>query len=570
MLSWRSSEFEAKDFKAPIMSSSSMELGWTTVPSKAQKRQQQQQRKQQQQQQSKKKIKSLFSLPFSFSSAAENSEDNSPHKVRAEMGTGAVRFTKSTSSDPGKKKKTPLGTRNSSNMKAIAAPSSSSSRHVSDDKENAPPPPPPAAVLISPSQLAEFKMPSKVISYEVTRPKSAKSSQGSSTGSTSSYCVSSAVVVTDGRSGQVVEESRTSTTIVVEEQEGKGDDEVFEGKEEEQKEQKDAEETAEDKINVKAADSEDDGGKTGGKPDEINGGNCDEASSKQDGNYNDDEVFKEREQREADETAAAEKGIIKAADCTDGPGDKDKTGGINGGNADEASSGKGGKSSNNGDSSKPGGGGDEERRGDEKPPGPEAPLRRMEHPLSDAWTLWYRRGEDASLPWEDQMKQVHTLRTAEGFWRLHHHLALPSELRRGCEYYLFRSGAAPTWEDPANRGGGRWRALVVQRGRDFPGQSALDVVWSNAVLFVLGEAEPEVTRHVTGLVVSAPQKIDVWCRDGADYADRSTTKLIELSLVFIYFLFPSMIRVPPLPKLHVNFQFQKFCIYQNHTVRGSI
>lgn len=44
----------------------------------------------------------------------------------------------------------------------------------------------------------------------------------------------------------------------------------------------------------------------------------------------------------------------------------------------------------------------------------------------------------------------------EGFWALYSHLVRPKDLPNSCEYFVFKSGIKPMWEDPANEKGGKW------------------------------------------------------------------------------------------------------------------
>jgi len=131
-------------------------------------------------------------------------------------------------------------------------------------------------------------------------------------------------------------------------------------------------------------------------------------------------------------------------------------------------------------------------------------LARPHHQLSQAWSLWYNRG-DHSLTWAENQKVVGTMRTAEEFWQLQQLLCPPSSLPAGVDLALFRAGVSPDWEDAANIGGGRWVARREHR--------QVDDAWLNLLLFLIGEHADMRGELVTGAVVSvrkAGDRLALW------------------------------------------------------------
>lgn len=61
--------------------------------------------------------------------------------------------------------------------------------------------------------------------------------------------------------------------------------------------------------------------------------------------------------------------------------------------------------------------------------------------------------------------------------RLYHHIKLPSELRQGHDYAVFKQGIRPMWEDDANKMGGRWLISLEKKQRN----SDLDRFWLDVV-----------------------------------------------------------------------------------------
>lgn len=131
-------------------------------------------------------------------------------------------------------------------------------------------------------------------------------------------------------------------------------------------------------------------------------------------------------------------------------------------------------------------------------------LARPHHQLSQAWSLWYNRG-DPSLTWAENQKVVGTMRTAEEFWQLQQLLSPPSSLPAGVDLALFRAGVSPDWEDAANITGGRWLARREHR--------QVDDAWLNLLLFLIGEHADMRGELVTGAVVSvrkAGDRLALW------------------------------------------------------------
>eukprot|EP00047_Mylnosiga_fluctuans_P015135 m.43710 g.43710 ORF g.43710 m.43710 type:complete len:182 (-) comp5790_c0_seq1:1572-2117(-) len=134
-----------------------------------------------------------------------------------------------------------------------------------------------------------------------------------------------------------------------------------------------------------------------------------------------------------------------------------------------------------------------------------------EHPLHTGWTFWYDMPVDrkSQTDWDAALKNVGTFTTVEGFWRLYNHLCTASRLPKGGNYYFFRTGIRPAWEDEKNADGGRWQtAFAGNKGQ-------LDQAWMNLILACIGEAFEGVEDNVCGVVFSPRKvcdKLSLWTR----------------------------------------------------------
>jgi len=128
------------------------------------------------------------------------------------------------------------------------------------------------------------------------------------------------------------------------------------------------------------------------------------------------------------------------------------------------------------------------------------------HPLQSAWTLWIIVARQPSdLSWEDKMQNAHEFSTVEHFWCMHNNIHSPSSLGHG-DYYLFRKGINPDWNDPVfRRGGGRFVLQLPSRYKH------LDDAWLSAILLMIGEGYDQsvaLPLSVCGAAVSCRAKLN--------------------------------------------------------------
>ena len=72
------------------------------------------------------------------------------------------------------------------------------------------------------------------------------------------------------------------------------------------------------------------------------------------------------------------------------------------------------------------------------------------------WFTYFQKSKDKQMEeFEDNLRKIADFDSAEEFWGIYQHMKRPSTLPRGCEFFLFKAGIRPLWEDEANFGGGR-------------------------------------------------------------------------------------------------------------------
>uniref|UniRef100_A0A8R1DZ33 eIF-4F 25 kDa subunit n=1 Tax=Caenorhabditis japonica TaxID=281687 RepID=A0A8R1DZ33_CAEJA len=133
------------------------------------------------------------------------------------------------------------------------------------------------------------------------------------------------------------------------------------------------------------------------------------------------------------------------------------------------------------------------------------------HPLQNRWALWYLKA-DRNKEWEDCLKMVSLFDTVEDFWSLYNHIQSAGGLNWGSDYYLFKEGIKPMWEDVNNVQGGRWLVVVDKQRRT----QLLDHYWLELLMAIVGEQFDEYGDYICGAVVNVRQKgdkVSLWTRD---------------------------------------------------------
>lgn len=73
----------------------------------------------------------------------------------------------------------------------------------------------------------------------------------------------------------------------------------------------------------------------------------------------------------------------------------------------------------------------------------------------------------------DDMRKVVSFASVEEFWGLYNNIVPPSQLPGKANYYLFKDGIMPAWEDAQNKDGGKWS---IQFPRE-KSKSVVDKMW---------------------------------------------------------------------------------------------
>lgn len=107
------------------------------------------------------------------------------------------------------------------------------------------------------------------------------------------------------------------------------------------------------------------------------------------------------------------------------------------------------------------------------------------------------------------IKNIAEVATVEEFWTVYNHLMRPHKLPASTDYFLFREGVRPMWEDEVNKSGGRWTVRIHK--------SLTSRAFEDLALAVIGEQFE--TDDLCGIACSVRFQDDVlaiWMRNAND------------------------------------------------------
>ena len=136
------------------------------------------------------------------------------------------------------------------------------------------------------------------------------------------------------------------------------------------------------------------------------------------------------------------------------------------------------------------------------------------YPLKYRWQMWFwRANQGVKVVWTQALQKVcQPFDTIEGFWRLYHHILCVHQLVPPSDYYVFKEGMRPMWEDPHNINGGKW-TLDFPKTANRMVNPHLDEIWLEVLLCLIGEGFNEFSEDICGAVVnirSKDDRISVW------------------------------------------------------------
>lgn len=176
----------------------------------------------------------------------------------------------------------------------------------------------------------------------------------------------------------------------------------------------------------------------------------------------------------------------------------------------------------------------------------------VRHPLYARWQLWFDSAskQDKAKSWDEALVKVISFDSVEEFWGLYNNIVPPSMIHPNSNYYLFKEGIKPAWEDAANSKGGKW-SVQLPRGKY---TETIDNYWLYTMLAAIGETfetpfTPSTSTststtpsdsdslptafsdEVTGVIVSARKaffRINIWTRSSTSPSPPPNSNIEEI------------------------------------------
>ncbi|OBA28430.1 translation initiation factor eIF4e [Hanseniaspora valbyensis NRRL Y-1626] len=106
----------------------------------------------------------------------------------------------------------------------------------------------------------------------------------------------------------------------------------------------------------------------------------------------------------------------------------------------------------------------------------------VKHPLHNSWAFWYSMPQIKSgEAWEDLLTKVSEFKTIEEFWGIQSSIPAVDSLRS--DYFFFKEGIKPQWEDEHNSKGGKWTVNISDN--EF-GQGTVAKFWGRLMFSIIG------------------------------------------------------------------------------------
>lgn len=122
----------------------------------------------------------------------------------------------------------------------------------------------------------------------------------------------------------------------------------------------------------------------------------------------------------------------------------------------------------------------------------ESQLTKLNYKFSFWFSYFKEQRMKQTEDYENNIKKIGDFESAEEFWGYYQHIRRPDSLPKCCEFFLFKAGIRPLWEDPVNKGGGRF---VLHIKRIFANKTWEDII----IAFIITTMEHD---HLNGVVIN--------------------------------------------------------------------
>lgn len=138
--------------------------------------------------------------------------------------------------------------------------------------------------------------------------------------------------------------------------------------------------------------------------------------------------------------------------------------------------------------------------------------------LAYPYTFWFSYFKENRMKqvddYESNIKEIGDFDTAEEFWGYYQHIRRPDFLPKGCEFFLFKQGVRPLWEDSSNKGGGRF---VLHIKKMFANKTWEDIL----IAFIIAGADFDKLNGIVINIRSWEVLLSIWMKPLRDEEERN-------------------------------------------------
>lgn len=141
----------------------------------------------------------------------------------------------------------------------------------------------------------------------------------------------------------------------------------------------------------------------------------------------------------------------------------------------------------------------------------------VKHPLHNNWAFWYAMPQvKSNEAWEDLLIKVSEFTTIEEFWGIQSSIPAVDTLRS--DYFFFKEGIKPQWEDEHNSKGGKWVVNILDSEL---GAGTVAKFWGRLMFSIIGgtleynEETKEFEDEINGFYISYKKfgyKAQIWTK----------------------------------------------------------
>ena len=140
-----------------------------------------------------------------------------------------------------------------------------------------------------------------------------------------------------------------------------------------------------------------------------------------------------------------------------------------------------------------------------------------------SFTFFQKQKSKQFEEFEANMKQMGEFNTGEDFWSYYELMKKPTEISQGCQFFCFKKGIRPFWDDPKNQGGCKYSLSLKKQEESNP-------YWENMLIGFIRTPENFPVNGVTINIRACELILAAWLRKSTEEEKEEVKKWLQESL----------------------------------------